>query len=88
MAKYPMKEVRSPFGGTYYREMTPNEYTAEIAWFENQMLKLSESRSRRDREYASYLRLWFSDQQCDGTPDFFFRFDHHKLPMSYNVYFG
>ena len=86
MAKYPMKAVYNGFG-TIYREMTSDEYCEAVAKFECSIPRLTESKLRRDREYASYLLRWFSDQQCDGTPDIFYRFDHHLLPMSYTEYF-
>ena len=88
MSKYPMKEVASPFGGTTYREMTPDEYTQQLAWFETAMYRYLDSKYRREREYGSYLWRWFGDGQCDGSPDIFHRLDNHLLPMPYNIYFG
>lgn len=84
---YPMKEVRSSFGGTTYEEMTPEEYEEELDFFRFLLERLSNNSTRREQEYASYLRRWFSDEKCDGWDSFEFRHQMHKLPMSFNVYF-
>lgn len=41
---------------------------------------------RLDKEYCNYLELWFSDKQCDGTPDYETRVLWKRLPMAYNTY--
>ncbi len=84
---YPMREVRSPFGGVDYREMTPTEYEDMILWFRNYIVRHEGDDVRRDVEYNDYLKRWFGNGQCDGWPDFETRYKMHQLPMSFNVYF-
>ena len=36
---YPKIEVESPFGGTTWREMTEEEYSNQLDWYRNYMMK-------------------------------------------------
>lgn len=85
---YPKIEVESPFGETTWREMTEEEYSNELDWYRNYMMKNQNASSRRTREYVSYLQRWFGPVDCDGWQDFTSRFAMHQLPMPINVYFG
>lgn len=85
---YPKIEVESPFGGTTWREMTEEEYTNQLDWYCNYMMKNQNASSRRIQEYVSYLRRWFGSVDCDGWQDFTSRSAMHQLPMPMNVYFG
>lgn len=84
---YPKIEVESPFGGTTWREMTEEEYSNQLDWYRNYMMKNQNASSRRTREYVSYLQRWFGPVDCDGWQDFTSRFAMHQLPMPMNVYF-
>lgn len=84
---YPMKEVYSQFGGTTYREMTPMEYEEKLDFYRGLLARLSNRATRREEEYAGYLRRWFGNEKCDGWDSFELRHQMHKLPMSFNVYF-
>lgn len=79
---YPVIAKSSPFGGICYKEMTPEEYEKELQWFRD----YESSDCRIDQEYSRYLARWFSNESCDGWPDFKTRYKLHKLPMSLNVY--
>lgn len=85
---YPKIEVESPFGGTTWREMTEEEYSNQLDWYRNYMMKNQNAFSRRTQEYVSYLRRWFGLVDCDGWQDFTSRSAMHQLPMPMNVYFG
>lgn len=84
---YPMKEVRSPFGGSSYIEMTALEYEYELDFYRLQLVRYGKGVTRRELEYANYLRRWFGDERCDGWDNFERRHRMHKLPMPFNVYF-
>lgn len=85
---YPKIEVESPFGGTTWREMTEEEYSNQLDWYRNYMMKNQDASSCRTQEYVSYLRRWFGPVDCDGWQDFTSRSAMHQLPMPMNVYFG
>ena len=70
------------------REMTEEEYSNQLDWYRNYMMKNQNASSRRTREYVSYLQRWFGPVDCDGWQDFTSRFAMHQLPMPMNVYFG
>lgn len=83
---YPEKLVCDPFVGEYYREMTPQEYEDQIQWYKDYIKKHEGDTSRRMEDYISYLKTWFSDNSCDGFPNFQQRYTLHKLPMPMNIY--
>lgn len=83
---YPMIETTSPFGGTVYREMRPEEYEERLNFYRNYIARYSNDAARRTKEYISYLARWFGDDTCDGLPDFQTRYRLHQLPMSPNVF--
>ncbi len=84
--EYPMIECKGPFG-TYYREMSPEEYKARFYGIET-TYRGDIAALRRIKEYTSYLSRWFSHNYCDGFPDFRTRYTSHVVPMSYNIYFN
>ena len=85
---YPMKEVRVDFGNSspVYREMTPQEYEKTLNFYRMQMEAYSLSSARLSREYGSYLKRWFSNEECDGLENYKMRYRLHQLPMSFNTY--
>lgn len=44
------------------------------------------SKYRREREYGSYLKKWFSEEVCDGGT-YAEKVARKQSPMSYNIYF-
>lgn len=86
MSNYPMIEVSSPFGGSTYRPMTQDEYEGKINFFRSFIQKYQNDNSRCTKEYIAYLQRWFSNEECDGLPNFQTRYEYHRLPMSMNIY--
>ncbi len=86
--KYPSVEVNDPLIGTFYREMSPEEYEEKIQWYKDYIKRNEKDMVRRTKEYVAYLRRWFGDDSCDGLPNFKARHNLHTLPMSFNVYFN
>lgn len=87
--KYPSVEVNDPLIGTFYREMSPEEYEEWVQWYRDYIKKYENNEpSRRIEEYILYLKCWFGDGPCDGLPNFKARYTLHTLPMSFNIYFN
>ena len=61
-------------------------YESELQWYRDYIEREKNSPYRRVQEYVSYLKCWFSEENCDGAP-FSLKYKWKRLPMSYNVYF-
>ena len=61
-------------------------YESELEWFRKYMNDNYNSTSRRIREYCDYLNRWFSEDRCDGAPNYETRHRWKYVPMSYNQY--
>lgn len=60
-------------------------YDLKLQMYRDYIERESNSPYRREREYADYLRRWFSEENCDGAP-FSLKYEWRQLPMSYNEY--
>ncbi len=85
--RYPYKSTLDFYGREQLVEMTPQEYEERLQWYRNKIRQLENSGNRRDKEYCSYLKRWFSDGVCDGVSDCETRIRWHQLPMTETVYF-
>lgn len=61
-------------------------YELELEWFRKYMNDKRNSKSHRIREYCDYLNRWFSEDRCDGAPNYETRHHLRRIPMSYNQY--
>ena len=82
---YPYREVTIDGIATFV-EMTEEEYENSLINYKKKMGKYLSSEYRKEKEYGSYLKLWFSEEICDGAP-FSLKYKWKKLPMSFNQYF-
>lgn len=82
---YPKKEVTTDWGKTIFVEMAPEEYEKALIEFKEKISFFEESDYRMDKEYGSYLRRWFSEENCDGAP-FSLKYKWHRLPMGFHQY--
>ena len=64
-----------------------DEYERKLDWYRKYIKDHENDTTRREREYCSYLKRWFSDGRCDGAPNFEMRHLWKRTPMSYNQYF-
>lgn len=83
---YPMTTHYDMYGREYYAMMTPDEYRAQLAWYDNYRKIHANDTGRHVSGYVSYLNCWFGDGRCDGFMDGATRIRLHKLPMSFNAY--
>lgn len=71
--------------------METRSYEEKLQWYRNRMNSLRaayEKLCRRDQEYCRYLERWFSNERCDGTPNYETRVLWKTLPMPYLIYFS
>ncbi len=64
-----------------------DEYEKKLQWYRKYIEDNKDSKARRVREYCNYLKRWFSDERCDGAPNYATRYLWRCTPMSYNTYF-
>ena len=64
-----------------------DNWEKEIAWYRTYIEREKDSKSRRVREYISYLERWFDPNSvCDGAT-YENRMAWKRTPMSYTQYF-
>ena len=72
----------------YYTE-EKRPYEEELEWYRSR-IEFYRARwdkcCRLDKEYCNYLERWFSNDRCDGAPDYETRVLWKRLPMAYNTY--
>lgn len=64
-------------------------YETKLEWYRTHMKRLRENYdnlSHFDKDYCRYLERWFSDERCDGAPNYETRVLWKTLPMSFITY--